>query len=94
MRGYLDKLQQADIPLYLMFSISEIEDGIDQIATKRYLGTKKGIYMFGDEDVHDFIGTPRKAVIDLRTMKILKLDPLLGEKMSFDTVLETCASIQ
>lgn len=94
MRGYLDKLMAADIPLYLMFSISELEEGIDHIATKRYLGTKKGIYMFGDQDVHDFIAAPRKAVIDLRTMKIVKLDPLIGETMSFDTVLETCATLK
>lgn len=94
MRGYLDKMQQADIALYLMFSITEIEDGIDHVATKRYLGTKKGIYMFGDDDVHDFIASPRKAVIDLRTMKIVKLDPLLGDRMSFETVLKTCEQLQ
>lgn len=87
-------MQQADIALYMMFSITEIEEGINHVATKRYLGTKKGIYMFGDEDVHDFIGSPRKAVIDLRTMKIVKLDPLIGDRMSFDTVLQTCAALQ
>lgn len=94
MRGYLDKMKQADIALYLMFSIMEIEEGIDHVATKRYLGTKKGIYMFSDEDVHDFIASPRKAVIDLRTMKIVKLDPLVGDRMSFETVLKTCAELK
>lgn len=88
----MDKIKAADMAVFVHMTETDLETGFNTISSDKYLGTDY-FQVLSNQDKHGFLAAPRKALIDLRTMNVVVLDGMLGDKHSISEMIETCESL-
>lgn len=88
----MDKIKAADMAVFVHMTETLLKEAFETVSGDKYLGSDY-FHVLSNEDPHGFVAAPRKALIDLRTMKIVALDVFLGKKYSLEEMIKTCEGL-
>lgn len=79
--------------LYLHYTETDLESGFAAVSGNKYLGSTY-FHVLTNEDSLGITIAPRKAAIDLRTMKVLALDLPLVRGYTMEEMVKVCEGVK
>lgn len=92
LNSLLDRVKKADMALYLHFTEVDLDVGMKIVSGEDYLDANY-FHVLSNTDSLGLAIAPRKALIDLRTMKIVALDLPLSRSYSIEEMIEACEKL-
>lgn len=85
----MQQIKDADMAVFAFMTEASLDKAFDVLSSEKYLGSDY-LQVLSNEDPLNFVAAPRKALVDLRTMKVLALDVFLGKKYEISELIQLC----
>lgn len=85
----MQQIKDAEMAVFAFMTETSLDEAFEVLSSEKYLGSDY-LQVLSNEDPLNFVAAPRKALVDLRTMKVLALDVFLGKKYEISELIQLC----